>query len=257
MKKSEVPQAIRHILTFTGSGGTDVVIEGAPAWIQNTDPVVIAAPFRGAGWLGIETTSLNTHHFKCEATKDNVTRHSERFAVDWIQYDSNDMLFYGDGKKNADWACYGKELIAVAAGVVTAVYDNVLENEPVGTKRILKWEEMAGNYVIIQIGDGIYACYCHMIPGSIRVAVGQTVKKGDVLGLLGNSGNSDAPHLHFQICDSNSFFSAEGLPYVFDSFSVTGYGSLTPDGDIAYNPLPVPVLHRYELMENYTVLSFP
>lgn len=257
MKKSEVPQSIKHILTFTGPLGTDVIIEGAPATIQNTEPVVIGAPFRGEGWFCIETTSPKTHHFKCEATKDKVTMNAERFAVDWLQYDSNNKLFSGDGTKNVNFVCYGKELIAVADGVVTAVHDNVLEND-VGMIRALKWEDMAGNYVSLRIGNGSYAVYCHMIPRSIRVAVGQTVKKGDVLGLLGNSGNSDCPHLHFQICDSNSFYAADGLPYVFDSLTVAGYSPLTPAGDnYVYTPLPAPVLHRYELMENYAVLSFP
>ena len=252
LQKSEIPQAIKHRLTFGKTGGTEVLIEGAAAMIQNTAPVVISAPFRGSGWVCIETTSQNTHHFKCEATKANATNHSERFAADWLQYDSNNALAQGEGKKNTDWICYGKELIAVADGVVTAIKDGVPENDP-GSIRPLQWEEMAGNYVIIQIGENTYACYCHIIPRTFRVTVGQRVKKGDVLALLGNSGNSDAPHLHFQITDRNSFYASEGLPYVFDSFSVTG----TSDGNFNYTPLPAPVLHRNELMENYTVLSFP
>lgn len=256
MKKREVPGSITHRLTFTDPRGGNLVINGAPAKIQKTRPVVISAPVKGSGWLDIETTSLKTHHFRCEATKNNITKNSEKFAVDWIQYDFNGKLFTGQGEKNEDWFCYRKELIAVANGVVTAVYDNVPENKPFSIRK-LKWEEMAGNYVIIRIGNRTYACYCHMIPGTIRVSVGQRVKKGEVLGLLGNSGNSDLPHLHFQICDNNSFYNANGLPYVLKSFSQTGYTSLSSDGDFIYNPEPAPSRHRRQLMENYKVLSFP
>jgi hypothetical protein len=254
-QRSEMPAKIKHRLTFSDAG-KDIVIEGAPATIQNTAPVVIEAPVRGSGWLGIETTSQNTHHFKCEATKGGVTNHSERFAVDWLQYDSDEHMFQNEGKQNADWVCYGKELIAVADGVVTAIKDGVPENEP-GSIRPLKWEEMAGNYVIIRIGENTYACYCHITPATIRVSVGQRVNKGDVLGLLGNSGNSDAPHLHFQITDRNSFYAAEGLPYVFDSFTKTGYVTVAPDGEYIVNPLPTPVIYQNRLMENDSILSFP
>ena len=43
-----------------------------------------------------------------------------------------------------------------------------------------------------------------MQPGSLKVKVGDTVKTGQVLGLLGNSGNTDSPHLHFHVMDGPS-----------------------------------------------------
>ena len=73
------------------------------------------------------------------------------------------------------------------------------------------------NYVILALGNGGLAFYAHLQPGRLRVKPGDRVRRGQVLGLLGNSGNSDAPHLHFHISDANSLES-EGLPYVFDSF---------------------------------------
>jgi murein DD-endopeptidase MepM/ murein hydrolase activator NlpD len=61
--------------------------------------------------------------------------------------------------------------------------------------------------------------YAHLQPGSLRVKAGQKVKRGDVLGLLGNSGNSTEPHLHFQVMDRPSPLGAEGLPYLIDSYA--------------------------------------
>ena len=53
-----------------------------------------------------------------------------------------------------------------------------------------------GNYVVIDHGDNIYTLYGHML-NNITVRVGQVVKRGDVIGHLGNSGSSKGYHLHF------------------------------------------------------------
>ena len=75
---------------------------------------------------------------------------------------------------------------------------------------------VGGNYVALDIGNGKYALYAHVQPGSLRVKVGDRVKRGQVLALLGNSGNSTEPHVHFQIADGPTFLSSEGLPYAID-----------------------------------------
>jgi murein DD-endopeptidase MepM/ murein hydrolase activator NlpD len=81
------------------------------------------------------------------------------------------------------------------------------------------------------MGKGRFAFYAHLQPGSIRVKVGDTVKTGQVLGLLGNSGNSDAPHLHFHIMDGPRPLSSNGLPYRFTRF--TSAGTLTNLAEIS------------------------
>jgi murein DD-endopeptidase MepM/ murein hydrolase activator NlpD len=57
-----------------------------------------------------------------------------------------------------------------------------------------------------------------LVKGSLRVKVGDKVKKGDTLAHLGNSGTSSAPHLHFHLMDSPSVLGSNGLPYVIRSF---------------------------------------
>ncbi len=59
--------------------------------------------------------------------------------------------------------------------------------------------------------------YCHLKEGSIRVKAGQNVAKGEVIGRVGNTGNSSEPHLHFQLMDSRDFFRANGLPVMFEN----------------------------------------
>jgi murein DD-endopeptidase MepM/ murein hydrolase activator NlpD len=90
-------------------------------------------------------------------------------------------------------------------------------------------ETVAGNYVILDLGKGNFALYGHLQPKSTRVRVGQKVRRGQVLALLGNSGNSGSPHLHFGVTNGNSPLGAEGVPYVFDSFELQG---VVPSGEL-------------------------
>lgn len=79
---------------------------------------------------------------------------------------------------------------------------------------------MAGNYIIIECADNIYAGLVHLQTGSIQVSVGQRVKKGEVIGRVGHSGNSFAPHLHFQLMDSSDIATANGLPFAFEQYEI-------------------------------------
>ncbi len=81
-------------------------------------------------------------------------------------------------------------------------------------------QSVAGNYVIIECGENIYAALVHLQTGSIQVSVGQSVKKGDVIGRVGHSGNSFAPHLHFQLMDSCDIKTANGLPCAFEEYEI-------------------------------------
>ena len=88
---------------------------------------------------------------------------------------------------------------------------------------------MGGNYVVIDIGGGHFAFFAHLKTGSVAVKRGDRVKAGDVIGALGDTGNSDGPHLHFHVMDGPSPLSSNGIPYVFESF--TGAGRLAGDSD--------------------------
>ena len=81
---------------------------------------------------------------------------------------------------------------AAAPGKVVEVRDDLPDTLP-GSPREVSADMAAGNHVIVDIGDGRYAMYAHMIPRSIVVRVGQHVARGELLGRLGSSGNSDAP----------------------------------------------------------------
>ena len=83
--------------------------------------------------------------------------------------------------------------------------------------------------MLLDLGDGRYAMYAHLAPDSVTVHVGDRVKTGDKLGLLGNSGNTTGPHLHFQISDRPSTLAVTALPFVFEKLTLEGRTSLNLD----------------------------
>lgn len=113
----------------------------------------------------------------------------------------------------------------MADGAVVLVRDGIPDNVPRAAARAVPItpETLPGNVVVLDIGGGRFAYYGHVQRGSLRVKPGDKVRRGQVLGLLGNSGNSDEPHLHFHVADSASMLESEGVPYVIDSFE-----TLTP-----------------------------
>jgi murein DD-endopeptidase MepM/ murein hydrolase activator NlpD len=152
----------------------------------------------------------------------------------------------------------------VGDGRISDLKDGLTEN--VGStersSRDITLDNVAGNYVILDLGQRRFALYAHLQLGSLKVKLGDTVKTGQVLALLGNSGNSDAPHLHFQLMDANSPLGAEGIPYEFEGF--TQLGMVPDDPEVQDNGqvlLPKtqekPVVHQGEFPLNNAVVTFP
>ena len=109
----------------------------------------------------------------------------------------------------------------MADAVVAATKEGIPENVPGNPPAVpITLETVGGNYVILDLGGGHFAFYAHLQPGSVRVKPVDHVRRGQVLGLVGNSGNSGGPHLHFQITDVGSPLGSEGLPYALESFDV-------------------------------------
>jgi murein DD-endopeptidase MepM/ murein hydrolase activator NlpD len=112
-------------------------------------------------------------------------------------------------------------VLAVADATVVQAVDGFADQVPNAPEPVTI-AEADGNYVILKVDDGVYAFYAHLAPGSVRVQPGDTVRAGDVIGRTGNSGSSTGPHLHFHVMDRPSALRSNGLPYVFDRFTLTG-----------------------------------
>lgn len=217
-----IPKKIFHKLHFKvqkGNGESmmypmETTIVDIPAKTNLT----LGLPFNKKGkWL-YEAESHKNSRF---LTEGRVT-YPQRFAIDWIFVNNNEELAKSNIKENKNWHTYGLELVSVADGIVVDVKDNIIENEPLSEEMAvdITRETIGGNYVIIDIGNGVYAFYGHLIPNSLKVSIGDRVNKGQIIGLLGNSGNSDLPHLHFHLeSKSNRSFGGEGMPYYIKEFT--------------------------------------
>ncbi len=93
----------------------------------------------------------------------------------------------------------GVPVLAAAPGRVAGVRDGMADVSVRDTGPAAVANRECGNGVRIDHGDGWASQYCHMRSGSIAVAKGQTVTAGQPLGLVGLSGLSEFPHLHFQV----------------------------------------------------------
>lgn len=152
----------------------------------------------------------------------------ETFAIDWVRLDANNRFFTGDGTRNEDYPGFGAEIHAVADGTVVFVRDGIPEETPNEPPTTLHQPlDYGGNEVVLEIAPGVFAFYAHMQPGSIRVQIGKTVTTGQVLGGLGNTGNSTAPHLHFELVNGPDVLTANSLPFVIDEYTLVG--SVAPE----------------------------
>jgi len=218
--------------TFSFTGAETAI--GRPA-------VVIAPPLRGKGWVAINgcCDALTSHRGAIMAVNGRL-RVPERFAIDFVQLDAADRLFTGDVHKLESYAYYGVPVHSVADGVVVNLYDATDAQVPGGNAKGITTENIGGNMLVIDIGGGNFAFYAHMQRGSLKVKLGDKVRTGDVIGLLGNTGNTTAPHLHFHVMDGPSPLDANGLPYAFTRFQ--GQGVANPDGaNFFEKPVPAEI----------------
>ncbi|PKL65825.1 MAG: hypothetical protein CVV32_01095 [Methanomicrobiales archaeon HGW-Methanomicrobiales-3] len=222
-----VPDRLVHRVTLNQSdtGLPLTTVSGGEVAVQkDLAPVVIGAPMSGPGWMAMETTSPFTHHFTAQITMNGTTRVPQRYAQDWILLDEKTGApAKGDASLARNYFGFGKEIHAAAGGTVIAALDGLPDIETIYSAPPATLATAAGNFVIVDIGNRKYTCYAHMVNGSVRVKPGDTVTEGQVIGLMGNSGNSDIPHLHFQVVtDTPSFLGAEGYPHVYRSFDSIG-----------------------------------
>lgn len=234
-----VPRHLRHRFRFAAG---DVL--GATIGTFHDAIPVLGPPVRGSGWLAETGLSNNNGHRRGNVVLDGRSVISRRYAFDWIKTD-NGAMFNGDDKINASYLGYGQPVIAVANAVVASVTDGIPQNEARQALVVAMTQAtIGGNNVQLALGHGRYAYYMHLQPGSLRVKAGDRVKRGQVLGLIGNSGNSFAPHLHFEITNSTVVLGGEGVPYHFDAFRVQ-----TSEGGSS-------TLHRRELPLEKMVVDF-
>lgn len=201
------------------------------------EPILIEFPLRGE-WLAPNTpgTKIPSH-----GTNQLGTRYAYDFIqVDWERkgrpaYQGSLLQYLLFGMPIRNYYCWGKEVYAPCDGIVVSAVDGYKERERTKLLSDLSnayknahyfdpqkhdVQTVAGNYIIIKVKDKVYAALVHLQNGSIQVIVGQHIKKGEVIGKVGHSGNSFGPHLHFQLMDSSDIATAKGLPCAFERYEI-------------------------------------
>ena len=147
-----------------------------------------------------------------------------------------------------DFACYGRPVLAPADGRVVRVATRFPDlppyaREPKRKPRLAKDEarrtpegstrtvpgQMSGNFVIIQHAPHVYTELVHLQFGSIRVVVGQAVRRGEPVGACGNSGNARTPHLHLGLLSSIDPIATARMPLA--AYEVRGADGRWAPGD--------------------------
>jgi murein DD-endopeptidase len=255
-KLEDVPASIGHrISAKIGDYPEALSVDTQPEAVERKPVVKIEPPLNGEDWLAGNGPSNTSLHRRALIAVNGRAFISQRFAIDWVGLFPDGKTYHGDPSDNNNYRAYGSEIHAVASGTVTQIKDGLPQNTP-GAKSLavpITLETIGGNHVIVDIGDGLFAFYAHMQPGSVRVKVGDHVQVGQVLGLIGNTGNSSEPHLHFDICNASSELACEGIPYAFASFEVQGKGWTWKSSESH----DAPVVHDMEIPTEDEVVRFP
>lgn len=167
---------------------------------------------------------------------------AQRYAFDFVQTDMSGTWYYPGQSRNllrhmttglpaSRFFCWDKAVHSVSSGRVLTISDGWQDRSnvqwlwellrstvaPPRLKVLGDYRPLAGNYVMVEGADGV-AFYAHLKAGSIRVHAGQQLFGGEILGTVGNSGNSTMPHLHFHLMDGPDPMTAKGVPCAFRTY---------------------------------------
>ncbi|HEY3175188.1 MAG TPA: M23 family metallopeptidase [Candidatus Polarisedimenticolia bacterium] len=209
--------------------GTAIEAEGSLPIAVQASKVEYGFPLAGRWFIGADPAM---HHHRRWVVP-------EEFALDIARLGDSGATHRGDGSKLSEYHAYGQEVLAAADGVVVSVEGSIPEaaamlRQPgeaaeAYEKRMMEMQagllakgylHAAGNHVVIEHEGGEFSFYGHLLPGSLRVAKGDRVLRGQPIARLGNSGNSTEPHLHFQVTDGPDPILSAGIPVRFVNIEI-------------------------------------
>jgi len=257
------PAALSHQITAT-IGGRKLVEAGGDANVHAAAVAVIGPPLEGSGYISADSCCDAARHTRAALPINGRVWIAQRYAVDWEQLDDRGRIYVGPRADVHSYKIYGAQVLAVANAAVVAAVDGLPNQEPGKFPENLPVEQADGNHVVLKLKNGDYALYAHLKPDSVAVHAGETVSKGQVLGLVGNSGNTIAPHLHFQVMNRPLSLGSDGRPYEIAAFRITAISPGTKAFDeaeangtpLAVKPITPPDDVRDALPLDQLIISF-
>jgi hypothetical protein len=174
-------------------------------------------PLRGA-WWAIQAADWSDQH------KQEVF--SQTYAIDFVKLGVDNQFFCNGGMQLEDHYSWDQPVYATAGGKVAYVCYDMPDIMP-GTlpdPRMYRDDarRILGNAVALSHANGEFSYFAHLQQASIQVHEGELIRRGTLLGHVGNSGRSPGPHLHFQLMEGPNLFIDQGLPVKFSHFSAGG-----------------------------------
>lgn len=214
-----VPRQRVYVATnvLVALGSIFLAVQVARIKLPPRDAVVIDSPVNGEWYVvhGGRSSLFNSGHYLLKAQRD---------ALDLVKL-ANGRTYKRDKDRLTSYAAFGETVRAPSDGRVTFAVDGILD-QPIGSSDAV---HPAGNHLIIDIGSGRYVMMGHLKRGSIGVALGERVRRGQPIAEVGNSGNTSEPHLHLQIQNEPTFDisqSSYDKPWYVVTNTVIGAGSL-------------------------------
>ncbi len=234
---TEAPKQLVHEVSVRADtappGMREVDERIAPVTVSDSTVPVLGPPLAGERYIAADACCDAVRHTRAILPLNGSPVLAQRYAVDWEQADADGRIFVGDAKDPASYRIFGDDVLAVADGTVVASRNDLPEQTPGSFPADLAIADADGNNLVLDIGDGFYVNYAHMQPGSVRFAPGDRVRRGDVIGKVGNSGNSVAPHLHVHVMNGPEFLGSQGVPSVTEEFTITGRVADTAAFDVS------------------------
>ncbi|MET3713176.1 murein DD-endopeptidase MepM/ murein hydrolase activator NlpD [Sphingomonas trueperi] len=213
----------RHLVHRISIGDGTIVMAAIPV---RRAVKLLGRPVAGGDWIAADGpgSDPDNHHRRGLFISNGSLTDSRRLAIDW-KVIRNGQSYSGDAHAAASYFAYGRPLLAVGDAKVVRAEDGHPDN-PAGhgadfhPAEPITIDNVGGNLIVLDLGDGQYAHYFHLKTGSFRVRVGDHVRKGQVIGAIGASGDAREPHVHLEVTDARETLAGEGLPYVIDHYSV-------------------------------------
>lgn len=216
------------VLTF---GLQWLLAKWAESRLPEPETRVVQSPVEGR-WVAMNSpaTKVPSH---------GIRAYGQAYAIDLChEPDESSRPAFGSGRamrSSEDYPAFGQPVLAMVSGVVVSATDGQRDHRARSSRSALAYlmvegalrelggpRRIVGNHVTLRTDDGAYALVAHLQQGSVRVRPGESVRAGQVVGACGNSGNSSEPHVHAQLMDRASLWTARGVPMAFAGVRIAG-----------------------------------